>query len=177
MTAAVLVDTNVLLYAHDALEPVKQQRAAAWIDHLWSEKCACTSVQALSEFYYNATRKLRRPLTHDAAWNIVHAFRAWRPQPVDDALLERARDIERRHRLNWWDALIVGAAQLQSCSILLTEDLQDRAVYDGVTVCSPFTLAVGEEPAGYAAVATIASTHPKRGRPRRARPSPGPAPA
>jgi predicted nucleic acid-binding protein len=28
-----------------------------------------------------------------------------------------------------WDSLVVGAAQLQGCTLLLTEDLQDGSVY------------------------------------------------
>ena len=35
MTAPVFVDTNVFVYARDAGEPIKQPRAAAWLEHLW----------------------------------------------------------------------------------------------------------------------------------------------
>jgi hypothetical protein len=72
-------------------------------------------------------------------------------------------------RLGWWDSLVVGAAQIQNCALLLTEDLQDHAVYGSVTVRNPFTLGVSEAPAIYAAEAGAAHRYRPRGRPRRHR--------
>ncbi len=167
MTAPVFVDTNVFLYARDAGEPVKQPRAAAWLGHLWREQLGRTSVQVLSEYYVNVTRKLDPGLAADDAWDDVMALFAWRPQPIDEALMGLAREIERRHRLSWWDSLVVSAAQLQGCALLLTEDLQDGGVYGGVSVRSPFTLALGETIAAYAVVPVATRRHPPRGRPKR----------
>ncbi len=45
------------------------------------------------------------------------------------ALLQRGRVIEIRYKLNWWDSLIVAAAQLQDCTVLYTEDLQHGATF------------------------------------------------
>ena len=61
---------------------------------------------------------------------------------MDEALLRRAREIELRFKISWWDSMIVAAAQLQDCVLLLTEDLQDGAAYGSVTARSPFTLQV-----------------------------------
>ena len=166
MTAAVFVDANVLLYARDPGEPLKQRVAAAWLEHLWRSQAARTSIQVLAEYYVNITRKLRPGLVPEVAWDDVKMFLTWDPLPVDRALLEEARDIERRYRLNWWDCQIVAAARLQGCAILLSEDLQDGASYGGVTVRSPFTLAVAQAPVQYATAP--ASRHPPRGRPRKA---------
>ena len=167
MTAPVFVDTNVLLYARDASEPVKQPRAAAWLERLWREQLGRTSVQVLSEYYVNVTRKLDPGLPADEGWDDVMALFAWRPQPIDEALMQSAREIEKRHRLSWWDSLVVGAAQLQGCVLLLTEDLQDGGVYGGVSVRSPFTLAVDEPIASYAVAPVSTLRHPPRGRPKR----------
>jgi predicted nucleic acid-binding protein len=115
----------------------------------------------------NVTRKLATPVAPEDAWQEVTTFFAWRPQPVDVPLLGRAREIERRYRLSWWDSMIVGAAQLQDCAILLTEDLQDGAEFGLVTVRSPFTLDVREPAAVYAAQPVARSRHRPRGRPKR----------
>jgi hypothetical protein len=72
-----------------------------------------------------------------------------------------------RHRLSWWDSLVVGAAQLQGCALLLTEDLQDGRLYDGMTVRSPFALAPGETIAAYTVAPVATRRHPARGRPKR----------
>lgn len=168
MTHLVFVDSNVLIYARDAGTPSKQARAVEWLAHLWREGLGRTSTQVLSEFYVNVTGKIANRVTSDEAWQEVNTFFAWRPQPIDPTLLARAREIERRWRLSWWDSLIVAAAQLQSCSILLTEDLQNGAVFDGLTVRNPFTYEVREPAASYAAVPRMTSRHRARGRPRKA---------
>jgi predicted nucleic acid-binding protein len=168
MTAAVFVDTNVLLYSRDPDQPAKQRLAAAWIERLWREGSARTSMQVLSEYYVNATRKLRPGLSSEAAWEDVKMFMAWNPLPVDRALLEAAYEIERRHRLHWWDSQVIAAARLQGCSLLLSEDLQDGGAYGDVTVRSPFTLAVSEAAAAYRPEPMVASRHRPRGRPRKA---------
>jgi predicted nucleic acid-binding protein len=167
MTAAVFVDTNVLLYRRDPDQPLKQRLAAAWLEHLWREGAARASMQVISEYYVNITRKLRPGLSPDAAWEDVKLFMAWNPAPVDRALLEAAHEIEGRYRLHWWDCQVVAAAQLQGCALLLTEDLQDGAVYGGVTVRSPFTLAASEAALAYRVEPGVASRHRPRGRPRK----------
>lgn len=166
MLAPVFVDTNVFLYARDAGEVNKQLPAAAWLEYVWREQIGRTSVQVLSEYYVNVTRKLSPGLAPDEAWDDVQALLTWQPQPVDDALLRRAREIELRYRLSWWDSLVVGAAQLQGCTVLLTEDLQDGGVFGGVAVRSPFTLAIEEAAAVYAVEPRTARRHPSRGRPK-----------
>lgn len=124
-------------------------------------------MQVLSEFYVNVTRKLVARVAPEDAWGEVRTFFAWRPQPVDEALMRRTREIEQRYRLSWWDSMVVAAAQLQDCALLLTEDLQDGAVFGGVTVRSPFMLDVREPAAAYAAVPVARIRHRPRGRPKR----------
>lgn len=166
MTGPCFVDANVFLYAQDARDPGKHKRAEQWLDELWRTRRGRTSTQALSEFYAVATRKLKIPPT--LAWEEAERYFGWDPYPVDLALLQRARGVEERYRLSWWDSTIVAAAQLQDCVILLTEDLQDGAVFGSVTVRSPFTLQVGEAAEKYLVERRAASLHRPRGRPRRA---------
>lgn len=79
----------------------------------------------------------------------MRSLLAWKPQPVDEPVFHRALEIEQRHQLNWWDCLIVASAQLQDCSVLLTEDLQDGATFGDVTVRNPFALGVSDSLAAY----------------------------
>ncbi|MBI1964724.1 MAG: PIN domain-containing protein [Betaproteobacteria bacterium] len=165
MTGPCFVDANVIVYARDSRDATKQQRAAAWLEYLWREQLGRTSIQVLSESY--VTLKRLGAAATEELWDRVARYFAWAPHPVDEALLRRAREIEQRWRLSWWDSMVVAAAQLQDCALLLTEDLQDGAVFGGVTVCSPFTLDVGEPAAAYAAHPAAASRHRPRGRPRK----------
>jgi predicted nucleic acid-binding protein len=166
MTAPVFVDSNVLLCRRDAAETVKQPLAAAWLEHLWKSASGRTSCQVLNEFYVNATRKLSPGLDPEDAWDDITALFRWNPLPTTTDLIVRSRDIERRHRLSWWDSLIVAAAQMQNCALLLSEDFQDGARYGSVVVRSPFTLTIREAGAEYAG-SPRSSRHPPRGRPRK----------
>jgi predicted nucleic acid-binding protein len=166
MTALVFVDSNVLLYWRDATEPAKQQLAASWLTQLWRTGTGRTSCQVLNEFYVNATRKLKPGLDPDEAWDDVNALARWNPLPVSVDLLARSREIERRHRLSWWDSLIVAAAQAQNCALLLSEDFQDGASFGSVVVRSPFTSRISDAPAEYPA-SPLRYRHPPRGRPRK----------
>jgi predicted nucleic acid-binding protein len=165
MTGLCFVDANVFVYARDARDSRKQQRASQWLDLLWRERLGRTSAQAIAEFYAVVTRKLGiRP---DRAWTSVERYFAWQPLAVDEDVLRAARQIEQRYRLSWWDCMIVAAAQRQDCVLLLTEDLQDNAVYGSVTVRSPFTLEAREAAAMYMVEPRLPSLHRPRGRPRR----------
>ena len=167
MTGPCFVDANVFVYAHDPRDASKQSRARQWIGALWQERLGRTSIQVLSEYYVVATRKLAPRFPPERAWDYVSELLAWAPHPVDAALLKRAREIEQRWRLSWWDSLVVCAAQLQDCVLLLTEDLHDGAMFGGVTVRSPFKLAAEEASAAYAATPKAQSRHRPRGRPKR----------
>jgi len=167
MTVRCFVDTNTLVYARDSREPFKQARASEWIGLLWREGAGRTSTQVLSEYYVVVTHKLIPRVSPDEAWDDTRMLFAWEPQPIDATLLARAREIEQRWQLSWWDSMVVAAAQLQGCALLLTEDLQDGAQYGGVTVHSPFTHDVREPLPAYAVAPTVRPRHRGRGRPRK----------
>lgn len=134
------------------------------------ERSGRISCQVLTEYFSVVTRKLRPGLPAPVAWDDVQRLFAWNPLPTDSELLARAYELTRLHGLNWWDAQIVGAAQALNCSLLLTEDLQDGAVYGGVTVRNPFGLGVREAKSEYAALRQAIDTPPpRRGRPRKVR--------
>ena len=164
MIALVFVDADILAYARNASETVKQPRAAYWIARLWSERAGRTSVPVLSEYYVTVTRKIRPAMAAEAAWNDVRSYLVWKPQPANEALLQCAREIEQRYRLAWADSMVVAAARLQDCALLLTESLTDGAAFDSVTVRSPFTLSVEATRSSYA-VASATKRYPSRGRP------------
>ena len=134
---AVFVDTNVPLYTVDASEAEKKPVARAWIQSLWHVRAGRISVQVLHEFYVNATR-LDVGLEPAEARAAVAALVSWNPLPSDPSLFTRAWDIEDRFGFSFWDSLIVAAAHRTGCSYLLTEDLQDGQVIDGITVIDPF---------------------------------------
>lgn len=166
MTALCFVDANVFVYTQDVRDPRKREIADTLLARLWADQSGRTSIQVLNEYYLVLTRKFRNALSHEVVWTDIEALMAWNPLPVDAEVMRRARHIEQRYRLNWWDALIVAAAQLQDCRILYSEDLHHGAIFDSVQVRNPFIDQVNEPaPPEYRAVRKV-SAHRPRGRPR-----------
>lgn len=140
----VFVDTNLLVYARDTSDPTKHARAAEWMRHLWETGDGRLSIQVLQEYYVTVTRKLRPGLSKDAARADVQDLSAWRPAAIDVESLEVAWSIEDRFGLSFWDSLIVAAAHVAGCEVILTEDLQHGMDLDGVRVVDPFRTSVAD---------------------------------
>jgi predicted nucleic acid-binding protein len=132
------VDTNVLVYAHDRDAGAKHRTAAALVRQLWDEREGVLSTQVLQEFYVTITRKIPTPLARRDARALVHTYSAWRVINVEPGDLVAASDLEDRHRLSFWDALIVVSAAKANVSLLVTEDLQPGRRLLDLRIQNPF---------------------------------------
>lgn len=136
---SVFVDTNVLVYAHDRSETQRQPVAQALVAELWRNRSGALSTQVLQEFYVVATRKYDPPMSRREARQLVDAYSHWQLIQVDVALILAASQLEERHNLSFWDALIVEAARRAGANRLVTEDLQRGRRLGGVLIHNPFT--------------------------------------
>jgi predicted nucleic acid-binding protein len=134
----VFVDTNVFLYAFDDGDLAKQQRARQWISECWVRRCGRVSTQVLNEFYSNARRRFATAISAGDARAEVRRYQAWSPWLIDQPTIESAWAVESRYQINYWDALMVAAAQHQACTLLLTEDLQHGQCIDKLQIVNPF---------------------------------------
>ena len=132
------VDTNVLVYAHDTSETRRQPIARALLDELWTSRTGLLSTQILQEFYVVATRKFHPPMARRAAREIVALYGIWPIVQVDVTLILTASELEERHKLSFWDALVVEAARVAGARRLVTEDLQNGRRIGGVRIEDPF---------------------------------------
>jgi predicted nucleic acid-binding protein len=137
MTDAVFVDSNILIYAHDADAGRKRQAAADALEKLWETGTGRLSVQVLQEFYVNATRKLASPLARSVAREVVGSYGAWVREPTTPDTVTRAIDLAQLTQLSFWDALIVAAAEQAGCSTLLSEDLNAGQTIAGIAIVNP----------------------------------------
>ena len=135
---SVLVDTNVLVYAHDRGEFAKQERAIRVLEHLLTLRKGCLSAQSLAEFF-SITRKGPRPMltAAEASRQVERLARAW---PVLDvtglAVLEAVRGV-RAHQLPYWDAQLWAVARLNQIPVIFSEDSSAGAVLEGVRFVNP----------------------------------------
>jgi len=132
----VFVDTNVLAYLFDDSEPKKQAKARKLLEGETRE--IFVSTQVLQELYVSLTKGRDPITTPEVAEEAVRAAAGYSVVQIDVALVIAAIEASRKHRLSFWDALIVRAASHGDCGTLLSEDLNDGQVIDGVTVENPF---------------------------------------
>ena len=135
----VFVDTNVLVYAHDASAGVKRDRARSLISGLWDSHDGCLSIQVLQEFFVAVTRKVPQPLEIDQARALVAELSQWdlHSPGADDVM--GAIDLHRHQSVSFWDAMIIRSAAKLGCVVLYSEDLDYGQLYDGVRVQNPFS--------------------------------------
>ncbi len=132
----IFVDTNVFLYGLDEADRAKHNAARLWRAEMWTSRRGRTSFQVLEEFYAKVVKKW--PDAQQQARAEIRDLLAWQPVKIDGAVIEAAWKIQDRYRFSFWDALIVASAKAASCRYLLTEDMQNNQVVDGIRVVSPF---------------------------------------
>jgi predicted nucleic acid-binding protein len=138
-STALLVDTNIPVYAVDPRDAFKQQRAIDVLDRLDAAQTGVVGVQNLHEFISVSTRRIAPPLPMEDAARVVRYFlRHWRVLALTaNVTAEAIRGVE-QHRLSWWDALIWATAHVHGLRAVLSEDFNPGAVLDGVRFVNPF---------------------------------------
>jgi predicted nucleic acid-binding protein len=111
MSDRYFVDTNILMYAHDASAGEKHERAKALVEELWRDRTGVVSTQVLQELSVNLRKKTRRPLDAKATREIVADYLAWQVVVNGGESILEALDLEARYQISFWDAMIVQAAQ------------------------------------------------------------------
>ena len=138
MSGRAFVDTNVVLYAKDARDERKQSIAEELIARGIREATLVVSAQVLNEFYVNATQKLTPGMAREDARTVCRSLSAVSCEPVTSETIAAAWDVQDRFALSWWDSLIVASALLAGCTQLMSEDIQDGLVIDGLRIVNPF---------------------------------------
>ena len=136
------VDSNLLLYYIDPVEPQKRARAADWLEALWMAGAGRLSWQVLHEFYWNSVKKMR--LSPARGREIVEDLSHWKPVDTSLGLVQQAWQWMDVAQLSYWDALILAAAERSDARYLMSEDFQSGRDYAGVKVLNPFDHAPSE---------------------------------
>ena len=137
MSDVVFVDTNILVYAHDADAGAKRERAIDKLRELWETDAGAISVQVLQEFYVNATRKLATPVSRFTAREVVSAYGTWIREPTSVETVLRATEIAEVARVSFWDALIIASAEQAGATEVLSEDLSGGQSIAGIRILNP----------------------------------------
>jgi predicted nucleic acid-binding protein len=137
--APILVDTNILVYAHDRGESAKQERAMLILQRLQLAGVGRLSVQCLAEFYWATTRGTKPKLTvAEATLQVERLARAFPVLDVTPLIVLEATRGARDRGMPYWDAQIWAAARLNQVAVVFSEDFNAGSVIDGVRFVNPF---------------------------------------
>jgi predicted nucleic acid-binding protein len=147
MSDKCFVDTNILVYAHDRSAGLKHKRARLLIEDLWNSGRGVLSTQVLQELCINVRRKASRPLSVEDTRRLVQDYLSWEIVVNTPTSVIQALDIEVRHKISFWDALILQAAESSGVAILYSEDLATGQRYGSIHVVNPLTDSSSPSPA------------------------------
>jgi predicted nucleic acid-binding protein len=129
-------DTNLLIYALDMDDPIKQEIADKLVQHGPRVGAMLTTI-VIGEFFCVATRKSH--LTPMASAQRVEDFIALFPTiPYDSRHLKIAAHEAASGRFSFWDAVMLASAEEAGCTVCFSEDMADGARLGAITVRNPF---------------------------------------
>ncbi|HEX4486535.1 MAG TPA: PIN domain-containing protein [Terriglobales bacterium] len=144
MKGKFFLDTNIFVSSFDAhmsgSAPTKAKISVELIDSTLQTKQGVVSYQVVQEFFNVATRRFSVPLTPaESEQYLASVFRPLLGIHSSAALYFEALQLSAKHRLPWYDSLIVAAAIEANCSILYSEDFQDGREFGKLRVVNPFS--------------------------------------
>ena len=131
----VALDSNILIYAEIEPDTEKGMRAADLI--LRVARDGVLPAQVLGEFLRFVQRRV--PDSFDEATRQARLYRSvFITPPTTDAIIDTASALARAHGLQLWDCVICAASADARAKVLLTEDMQDGRILDGLRLINPF---------------------------------------
>ena len=130
------LDTNVLVYSIDGKDPTKQVVAREIVVSAVRGGGFLISAQVLNEFSNIALLKLK--LSVEEARKFVSFFSRIGVVSLESRWTDAALLLKQRYETQFFDSLLLAAAQENGCDEILTEDLNDGQMYGSVKAVNPF---------------------------------------
>ena len=94
------------------------------------------SLQVVNEFANVSLKKLG--MTEDEVRQYIEAFQRMRIVFQQSGWTVRALEIRKQYGLQFYDSLLLAAAEASGCDEFWTEDLNDGQMYCGIKAVNPF---------------------------------------
>lgn len=132
------LDTNVLIYAYDETDELRQQQTLKILKNIKREYEPVISTQTLGEFFNVAYKKLH--FSKEDAINVCQEFSNFYPvYEISTENVFHAMKISKQTQYSYWDSLILAMAIDTGCSILFSEDLNPGHEIEGLKIINPFS--------------------------------------
>ena len=133
MSVPDFLDSNVLVYAHDDTDLRKKEIAQDLGEFV-------VSTQSLVEFATTLLHKFSPPFRPKDVLAILDSVSPIKLVVPDSGVVRRAVEAREAYGLNFYDGMIVAAAERGGCARIWSEDLNDGQKYFGIRVTNPFKL-------------------------------------
>ncbi len=137
-----LLDSNILSYVFDESEPEKRKICAGLAADCWIRKREfAVSVQNLSEFYVVVTKKISNPIPAKVARDFVEHiidFYGWHVITYDAQTIKSAIEINTKHSIHYWDALLAATMRENNILSIYTENNNDFKKIPWIKIIDPF---------------------------------------
>ena len=139
MSDSFFLDTNIFVYSATNDDPGKSQTATELIRKALKTHKGVVSYQVVQEFFNLALKRFTARMSRqDCEEYLDCVFRPLLKVHSSSSLYEEALRLHAGSKLQWYDALIVGAAREAGCGILYSEDLQHGQRFGSLRVVNPF---------------------------------------
>ena len=132
----VFIDTNVWVYALSAQDHAKKGIAIDLISKSYRDDMICISSQVLKEFAnfaFKKTKKTAAEINNMLSRIGSYTFVADTKELIFDGVIGKET-----WQVDFYDALMIAAANKAGCSVIFTEDLNDGQKYGNAVVKNPF---------------------------------------
>lgn len=139
MSGRFFLDTNIFVYTFDAKAPAKAKKAAQLIRRAADTGEGIISYQVVQEFFSVAFRRFAQPMSvPEAEQYLITVLRPLLAVHSSPTIYFEALRIAEKHRLSWYDSLIMAAALEGQCERLYSEDFQHGRKIEHLWIENPF---------------------------------------
>ena len=133
----IALDSNILVYAESPDDREGRYENAIGLIAAASSIDTCIPLQVIGEFLNVCRRK--KMLGMSAAVSRTQSYsELFYTPPAIFIDMEQAAQFSQAYDLQFFDALIVAVAVRAGATVLLSEDMHDGLVIDGLTIVDPF---------------------------------------
>ena len=139
MSDRYFLDTNILVYSFDGVEPRKASVAEDLVIRAVTSGLGIISYQVVQEFINVSLRRFGTTMT--VAELELYFFKILLPMmrvPSSTELFLEALRLQMANRIAWYDSLIVAAAIRGGCDVLYSEDMRHGRRFGDLVIQNPF---------------------------------------
>ena len=130
------IDSNVFIYSFLNQGIEKKKVAARLLAQAIRDGNGYISLQVVKEFCNVLAKKSNKPVSEISG--TLDIFNRFNLVAGSIASVRRALEIKGRYGIQFYDALMLAAAEAGGCSEILTEDLNDGQFYCDIKAVNPF---------------------------------------